>query len=184
MEILVYPPGGNSGFRNEFYWIAVNIKPFPLYSSLPPVISEEFINSQSKGVYAQPWFGFLFPCKHNLNTQGNNRVKKCIIHSCCPYFHTMKGLFFLCQSIKDNWGCSYITALENRLIWHTGNRTGLILLDARDLYDQLAHERCQSAPLLLSQSRDKDLQCLKHNRGTGATNLKLSPQKPTSICSH
>lgn len=27
---------------------------FPLYSSLPPVISEEFINSQSKEAYAQP----------------------------------------------------------------------------------------------------------------------------------
>lgn len=32
-----------------------------LYSSLPPVISEGFINSQSKGVYAEPWFRFLLP---------------------------------------------------------------------------------------------------------------------------
>lgn len=27
---------------------------FPLYRNVPPVISEEFISSQSKGVYAQP----------------------------------------------------------------------------------------------------------------------------------
>lgn len=52
--ILVYPPAGNSGLRNEFYRDCCQYQTVLLYNSLPPVISEEFINSQSKGVYAEP----------------------------------------------------------------------------------------------------------------------------------
>lgn len=76
---------------------------FPLYSSLPPVISEEFINSQSKGVYAQPWFGFLFPANTIWIPKATTQWK-CIIHSCCPYFHYHEA------------GCSSSVS-QSRTIW-------------------------------------------------------------------
>lgn len=75
-------------------WISLHscqYQTFPLYSSLPLVISEEFINSQSKGVYAQPWFGFLFPANTIWIPKATTQWK-CIIHSCCPYFHHHEGV--------------------------------------------------------------------------------------------
>lgn len=110
---------------------------FPLYTSLPPVISEEFINSQSKGVYAQPWFGFLFPANTIWIPRATTQWKNALYIDVALTFTAMKGLFFLCQSIKDNLGCLYITAPEkkrrNRQIWYTGNRMRPVSLDARDL---------------------------------------------------
>lgn len=67
-------------------------------------------------------------------------------------FAIMKGMFFLCQSIKDNQGRLYLTARGKgeikRQIWYMGNRMWLVPVDVRELYDQLAHERPLSALLL------------------------------------
>lgn len=83
---------------------------FPLYRSLPPEICEEFINSQSKEAYAQCWFGFLFPANIIWIPKATTEWKNALHIHVALTFATVNGLFFLCQSIRDNRGRSYITA--------------------------------------------------------------------------
>lgn len=96
-------------------WISLDgcqYQAFPLYSSLLPGISEEFIYSQSKEAYAQSWFGFLFPPNTIWIPKATTERKNALHIHVALSFTTVNGLFFLCQSIKDNRGCLFITAPE------------------------------------------------------------------------
>lgn len=111
-------------FRTQ-EWILLDscqYQTFPLYNSLPPVISEVFINSQSKGVYAQPWFGFLFPANTIWIPKATTQWKH-IIHSCCPYFHDHEGVV-LPPSVNQGWSQMLVHHRSRKKrtgqIWCTG----------------------------------------------------------------
>lgn len=116
-------------------WILLDscqFETFPLYSTLPPVISEEFINSQSKGVYAQLWFGFLFPA-NTISIPTATTQSKCIIHSCCPYFH-YHGEVVLPLSVNQEQSGRFIhhsskkTKEKQADLWYTENIMSLFQL--------------------------------------------------------
>lgn len=154
MEILVYPPGGNSGFRNEFYWIAVNIKPFHY-----TVVYLQWSLKNSSTVNQRKLMHSADLVSSSLQTQfeysrQQRREKKCITHSCCPYFHCHEWVVLPLPVNQGQQGMFvHHSSRKKKEIWYTGNRMRLIPSDARHLWDQLAHKRSQSAPQLRSHDK-------------------------------
>lgn len=163
MEIHVYPPGGNSGFRNEFHWMAVNIKPFHY-----TVVHFQWSLKNSSTVNQRKLMHSADLVSSSLQTQfeypRQQQSEKMHYTFMLPLVSLpwMGCSSSVSQSRTTGDVCSsqHQNKKRNRQIWYTGNRTGLIPLDVRHLSDQLAHKRSQSAPSLLSHYTA--LQCFMH----------------------
>lgn len=113
MGIFFFLPGGNSGLRNEFHWLAVNMKPFHytgvyLQWSLKnssTVNQREFMHSLDF-VSSSQQTQFEYP------RYQHSKTALCILVGLS--FTNMSEFCFLCQSIRNGCRCLYIRVPEKR----------------------------------------------------------------------
>lgn len=142
---IYFLPGGNSGFRNEFYWLAVNMKPFHytgvyLQWSLKnssTVNQREFMHSPDF-VSSSQQTQFEYPRHQHSETT-------LCIHVGLS-FTNMSDLCFLCQSIRNGCRCLYMRVLGKKdkekgtleNLVYKGDRKKLIFLNDQKVLSSIS----------------------------------------------